>query len=59
MGEFTVGREGFCERFGLGLARFCAKREDDGNFVENDSRIFDEHRIGESRLGGERVDVEA
>jgi hypothetical protein len=25
------------------LAGFCAEREDDGEFVENDRGIFDEH----------------
>ncbi len=59
LGELAEGSESFCERFGFGLARFCAERKDDGEFVENDRGIFDEHRIGQIGLGGERVDVDA
>jgi hypothetical protein len=51
--------ESFREGRGFGLAGFCAEREDDAEFVENDGGIFDEHGIGERWFGGERVDVDA
>ena len=57
--EFAERSESFCERFGFGLARFCAERKDDGEFVENDGGIFHEHGIGESGFRRERVNVDA
>ena len=59
VGEFAERCEGFRERFGFGLAGFCAEREDHGEFVEDDGGIFYEHGIGESWFGGQRMDVDA
>jgi hypothetical protein len=57
--QLAKWRQGFRERLGLRLTRFCAEREDDGEFVDDNGGIFDKHRIGQSRFGGERVDADA
>jgi hypothetical protein len=59
VGEFAKWSKRLRQRLGFGLAGFCAEREDHGEFVEDDGRVFDEHGIGKLRLGGHRVDVYA
>ena len=51
--------EGEREGGGFGAAGIGAQGKDDGQFVEDDGGIFDEHGIGESGFGGERDDFGA
>jgi hypothetical protein len=57
--QLAKRRESARQRLGFGLARFRAQREDDGQFVKNDSWIFDEHGIGKRWLSRKRVDVDS
>ena len=57
--EFAKFRDGVGERCGFGAPRFCAERENDGEFIEDDGGIFDKHGIGKMRLGGEGNDTSA
>jgi hypothetical protein len=52
--QLAERRKRLRERGGFGAARSGAKREDDGEFVEDDGGIFNEHGIGQRRLGGKR-----
>lgn len=51
--------EGGSEAGGFGAARCGAEREDYGEFVENESRIFNEHGIRKIGFGRERDNARA
>lgn len=51
--------KGLRERGGFRAARLRAERKNDGELIENDGGILDEHGVGEIRLGGERNKVSA
>lgn len=57
VGELSKGSKGFGERGRFGAARRGAQRQDDGQLVEDDSGVFDEHGIRKCRLRGEREDA--
>src|ERR1700676_2129848 len=57
--ELAERRKRLRESSGFGTARGSAERENDGDFVENDSRIFNEHGIGERGLGRKREHASA
>ncbi len=52
--EFAKFGKGLSERRGFWTTRIGAERKNNGEFIEDDSRIFDEHGIGEVGLGGKR-----
>jgi hypothetical protein len=58
VGEFAEGRESSCERLRLRLPGSRTQRKYDGEFVENDRGIFDEHGVGKVGLGGQRMDMD-
>ena len=53
----------FCEDLRQGrrfwTPRFGAQRHDHRKFIENDSRVFDKHRVGQSGFGGQGDDAGA
>ena len=55
--ELSKGRKGFGERSRFGAARLRAERQDDGQLVEDDGRVFDEHGIRKPGLGRKREDA--
>ena len=57
--ELAKFGNGLRERSGFGTARFGAERKNDGELIEDDGGILDEHGIGEIGLGGERNDASA
>jgi hypothetical protein len=57
--ELTKFGNGFGERRGFRTARCGAKREDDGELIQDDGGILYKHGIREIQLGGERNDADA
>ena len=57
--ELSKCRKRFGERSCFGAARIGAKRQDDGQLVEDDSGVFDEHGIWKRGFGGQRDDAGA
>ena len=51
--------KGLRERSGFRAAGLSAEGKDDGELIENDGGILDEHRVWEIRLRGERNDTSA
>ena len=57
VGEFAVLRKLLREQVGFAAAALRAQWQNDREFIEHDSGIFDEHRVGEMGLGGKRDDT--
>src|SRR5439155_15433390 len=57
VGEFAVLRKLLREQMGFAAAALRAQWQNDREFIEHDSGIFDEHRVGEMGLGGKRDDT--
>src|ERR1041385_568548 len=55
--EFAKWLEGGGDGRSFAAAAFGAEREDDGEFIEHESRVFDEHGVGKIGLGGQRDDA--
>ena len=52
--ELSKLGKGLRERGSFAAAGFRSERQDYGQFIENDGRIFDEHGVGKIGLGGKR-----
>lgn len=57
--QFAKFGNGLGERSSFGAARFGAQRKNNGELIEDDGGILDEHGIGEIGLGGKRDDASA
>jgi len=52
--ELSKLGKGLRERGGLAAAGFRSERQDYGQFIENDGRVFDKHGVGKIGLDGKR-----
>ena len=57
--ELAKGRERFSKGCGFGPARIGTQGKNDGELVEDDGGVFDEHGVGEIALGRQGDDVGA